>query len=324
MHAKPNIVISKCIEFDHCRYDGSMIESKFIIELKPFVNFHPICPEVEIKLGIPRSPIRLIKQKDSIQLVQPATKKFFTNEMNDFINSFLATIDDIDGFILKSRSPSCGLADVKLYSSIEKGSVIGKTSGMFGNIINEKYFYLAIEDEKRLINARIKEHFFRKIFTLASFRKVKKKQSIQELINFHTINKFLLMAYNQSNLQRLGRIVSNFEKNDISNVLSSYESILYDSFKTAPPCTRNINVLQHILGFFSNKISPEEKSYFLENAEAYRQGRKSLAAVTNILTSWAIRFNEDYLLNQTFFKPYPKELVHIENIDSCNVRDYWK
>jgi len=147
---------------------------------------------------------------------------------------------------------------------------------------------------------------------------------IQELINFHTINKFLLMAYNQSNLQRLGRIVSNFEKNDISNVLSSYESILYDSFKTAPPCTRNINVLQHILGFFSNKISPEEKSYFLENAEAYRQGRKSLAAVTNILTSWAIRFNEDYLLNQTFFKPYPKELVHIENIDSCNVRDYWK
>ena len=164
MFPKPNVVISKCIEFNHCRYDGAIIRSDFVKELMPFVNFLPICPEVEIQLGIPRDPIRLIKIDNSIDLVQPATKKNLTDKMNLFSDSFIKTLNDIDGFILKSRSPSCGLNDVKVYSSIDKGPVIDKSAGIFGGRVNESFSNIAIEDEKRLINARIKEHFLRQIF----------------------------------------------------------------------------------------------------------------------------------------------------------------
>jgi len=324
MFSKPNIIISKCIEFDKCRYDGSIIRSKQIQELKDFVNFIPICPEVELGLGIPRPPIRLIKNEAGIDLVQPATNKILTDKMQEFITTFLSDLPEIDGIILKSRSPSCGVSDVKLYSSQEKGPAIGKTSGLFGERMLREIPNVGIEDEGRLRNARIWEHFLRRIFILSSFREIKKKQSLKELIAFHTKNKFLLMAYHQKNLQLLGRIVSNQLDKPIDILLNNYEKILKESFLKAASCSRNINVIQHIFGFFSKRLTSDEKHYFLEHVQGYKNGKISLAALLGLLESWAIRFNEPYLLNQTFFHPYPSELMHIENVDACSVRDYWK
>ena len=324
MFSKPNIVISKCIEFDNCRYDGAIIRSEQIEELKDFVQFIPICPEVEIGLGIPRSPIRLIKNETNIELIQPATNKILTHDMQEVITKFFSTLPEIDGFILKSRSPSCGVSDVKLYSSKDKGATIGKTAGIFGERIQNQFANLAIEDEGRLRNARIWEHFLRRIFILASFREMKNKKSMHDLIEFHAKNKFLLMSYHQKNLQILGRIVSNQTKEPIDTLLNKYEILLKESFLKAASCSRNINVLQHIFGYVSNRITSDEKHYFLEHINAYKNGKISLAAVLGILESWVIRFNEPYLLEQTFFHPYPKELMHVENVDACTARDYWK
>jgi uncharacterized protein YbgA (DUF1722 family) len=183
---------------------------------------------------------------------------------------------------------------------------------------------VAIEEEGRLRNPRIREHFLRQIFTLADFRKIKEKKSIGELVTFHSKNKFIFMSYYQKNLGIIGLITSNQDQKDIDTILNEYEKVLRNTFHTAPSCSRNINVLQHIFGFFSKYVSPDEKKYFLNNIELYRNGQLSLATVTRILESWAIRTSEDYLLQQTFFHPYPKQLIHIENIDSCHVRDYWK
>lgn len=324
MYAKPNIVISKCIEFDNCRYNGAIIRSEPIKELKEYVHFIPICPEVEIGLGIPREPIRLVQKDENIELMQPATGKILSQDMHTFIDSFFSTLKDIDGFILKSRSPSCGMTDVKLYSTIKKGPAVGKSSGIFGGRVKETYADVVIEDEGRLRNPRIWEHFLRCIYIFARFRETKKKQSLPDLIEFHSNNKFLLMSYHQQHLKTLGQIVSNQSHQKINTILDNYETILKQTFQKATTCARNINVLLHILGFFSNRITSNEKQYFLESVDAYKTGKLSLAAVIRILESWAIRFNEEYLLKQTFFHPYPKELVHIENIDSCSVRDYWK
>lgn len=119
---RPKIVISKCIEFDHCRYDGSIIPSDFVKALKPHADFRPVCPEMEIGLGVPRSSIRIVSVNGELRLVQPATGLDVTEKMMDFSDHFLSSLSDVDGFILKFRSPSCGMKDIRVYSSSEKKS----------------------------------------------------------------------------------------------------------------------------------------------------------------------------------------------------------
>ncbi len=114
---KPRIVISKCIEFESCRYNGQIIRSEIINTLKPHVEFLPICAEVEIGLGVPRDPIRIIEKHAKKFLVQPTTGRDVTTEMLSFTQRFLSLIQGIEGFLLKSQSPSCGTRDVKIYPS---------------------------------------------------------------------------------------------------------------------------------------------------------------------------------------------------------------
>lgn len=321
---KPRVIISKCIEFDHCRYNGQIISSEQVKELIPFIEFVPVCPEFEIGLGIPRDPIRIVQIDQQQQLIQPTTGNNLTEPMKNFASSFLQQQKNIDGFILKSRSPSCGLKEVKIYSHVTSGAAVAKNAGFFGRAVLQYFPHLAIEDEGRLRNSTIREHFLRTIYSYARFRAVKEKQQISDLIKFHTDNKFLFMAYNQSKLKKLGQIVATVKKISIEQVFSEYEKNLHELFSRSPRCTSNINILFHFFGYISDDLSKEEKKFFLNEIEKYRQSHISLASVIAILKSWIIRFNEPYLKRQTYLSPYPEELVHAENIDSCLSKDYWK
>jgi len=310
-HIKPIIVISKCLGFDHCRWNGEIIPDDFVETLKPFVEYRTICPEVEIKLGVPRDPIRIVTQKKQLRLMQPATGKDLTDKMNSFSDSFLDSVKSVDGFILKFRSPSCGLKNVKIYPGLGKTGSVGKTKGFFGNKVIEKFSHLPIEDEGRLRNFSIREHFLTRIFTLARFRKLKSSGKMKDLVKFHSVNKYLLMAYNQKALKALGKIVANHEKKPLKQVLEDYETNFYPAFFRAPRFTSSINVLMHALGYFSKELKSGEKSFFLDTLEKYRNAKVPLSVPVNILKSWIIRFDVAYLADQAFFEPYPAELVEI-------------
>ena len=321
---KPRIVISKCIEFDFCRYNAQIIRSKFIEKLKPFIDFIPICPEYEIDLGIPRYPIRITEQDNKKYLIQPETGKDVTEKMNKFSNDFLKKIKDMDGFILKSRSPSCGLNDVKIYPKSKDSAPKYRDSGFFGKKVLDRFSHLAVEDEARLRNSTIKEHYLKKVYTFARFRKIKDTKKIKDLIDFHTKNKFLIMAYSQKNLKEMGKIVANKNDESLDKLLSKYEKLLYDTFSRGPKCNTNINILQHGFGYISDKISSEEKRMFLENLEEYKSKKIPLEIPIAIMKSWIIRFDENYLKNQTYFEPYPSELHEAEAVNICPSKDYWK
>ena len=322
--AKPRIIISKCIEFDNCRYNGQIISSNEIKELIPYVEFIPVCPEMEIGLGVPRNPIRIVFNDKKSILLQPATKKDFTNKMKFFSRTFLDSLKEIDGFVLKSRSPSCGLKDVKIYTREKQIPAIAKSAGFFGEEVIKKFPNLAIEDEGRLRNPTIREHFLRTVYTYARFRLVKSSLSLSKLISFHTQHKFIFMAYNQQQLKNLGQIIANQNHYSLKKILKDYEKHLHLIFKKSPKCTSNINVLMHSFGYFKDKLSKKEKSYFLDSLELYRKGRISLASLIGIIKSWIVRFDEKYLDQQQYFSPYPEQLIHADNIDSCLSRNYWK
>jgi len=314
--------VSKCLGFAECRYNGIAIHDKFVDRLRTYIKFHPVCPEVEIGLGVPRKPVRIVSVKNKLRLIQPTTQKDVTEKMNSFTRLFLKNIQDVDGFILKNRSPSCGIKDVRIYPGLAKIASIGRGRGFFGGSIVKDFSHLAIEDEGRLLNLRIREHFLTKLFTLSSFRIVKKSNSFKNLVNFHTRNKLLLMAYNQKELRELGKIVANQEKKTLEYVIGPYQEHLFRALSRTPSYSSAINVLMHAMGYFKKGLSSREKAFFLDSLQKYRLEKIPLSTATSILGSWVIRFNEGYLMSQTFFEPYPEELVEIA--DTGKNRDFWK
>ncbi len=321
---KPNVIISKCIEFDRCRYNAQMISSDFVKKLKPHFNFITVCPEVEIGLGIPRSSVRVVLTNKKKELIQSKSNKNLTREMNNFSKNFFKNIDHVDGFILKSRSPSCGIKDVKIYPTKDKSAPIYRESGFFGEYVLNNYSNFAIEDEARLRNPAIREHFLRKIYTLCNFKKVKNSYKINDLLDFHSENKFLFMSYSQKHMKILGQIVANYKKLDIDDLFGKYEKNLYLIFSRGARCTNNINVLQHTFGYVSKNLNVDEKKMFLDIILDFRENRIPLSVPLNLIKSWILRFNVDYLRNQTFFEPYPIELLDANAISICSSREYWQ
>ena len=310
---KPTIFSSKCLGFAACRWNGEIIPDRFIASLKAHVSFVTECPEYRIGLGIPRDPIRIVLEGESYSLQQLNTGKDVTKSMEKFSKDFIASTGDIDGFILKDRSPSCGLKDVKVYSSLKPGSSTGKTTGFFAKEVLEKFGHLAIETEARLTNFNLRENFLTRIFLSAKFRKIKAQPTIKDLVQFHAENKLLLMAYNQKELKIMGQIVANFEKKKIEAVIADYQDHVYKALAGLPKYSSNINVMMHAFGYFSERLSSEEKRFFLNTLEEYRREQTPLSVPLSLLRSYIVRFKEGYLMQQTFFEPYPVEFLAVRD-----------
>jgi|RifOxyA3_1023885.scaffolds.fasta_scaffold01810_7 uncharacterized protein YbgA (DUF1722 family)/uncharacterized protein YbbK (DUF523 family) len=317
---KPIVVVSKCLTFAACRYNGLMVGSETVEALKKHLDFIPVCPEVEIGLGIPRQPIRVIDGKGETRLVQPSSGLDVTKKMLDFSREYLTNLKEVDGFLLKSRSPSCGIKDVKFYAGPGHPAPLGKAQGFFGKAVLDRFPEAAVEDEARLENFSIREHFFTKLFALADLRRTAASGEMKELVGFHSRNKYLLMAYSQAKLKVLGRIVANHDHESFSELVENYRAEFSAALSHAPKHTSHINALMHTLGYFSDKISSGEKQYFLESLQSYRNGKLPLSVPQSLIRSWIVRFNEEYLKEQTFFRPFPEDLVEIT--DSGKGRKY--
>jgi uncharacterized protein YbbK (DUF523 family) len=156
---RPIVVISRCIDFDSCRYNGQVIRASLREQLEPVVELRPICPELEIGLGVPRDPVTLVRSgTDAPRMVQPSTGRDLTRAMNAFADRFLDSLEAVDGFILKSRSPSCAIRD-------HEGG-----PGLFASRVLERFPGVPIEDEARLADESIRRSFLSKIFARAERR----------------------------------------------------------------------------------------------------------------------------------------------------------
>lgn len=316
---RPVVVLSRCLELEPVRYNAQVIPYDLVRELEPWVTLVPVCPELEIGLGVPREPVRIVAVAGEARLLQPATDRDVTADMQEFSDRFLTALGTVDGFILKNRSPSCGISDVKHYQGLDKSASSTRGPGLFGGRVLELYGGLAIEDEGRLRNYRIREHFLTKLFSLARFRALKASGSLGDLVRFHSVNKFLLMAYNQKEMRALGRIVANHEKRPFTHLIEDYERHFQAALARTPRYTSVLNVLQHVSGYFSDQLKSSEKSLFQTSLDRYRNGRTPVSAVTSILRAWIVRFDQDYLKPQTFFEPYPEVLMSVS--DSGKGRD---
>lgn len=306
---KPRIIVSRCLGFDNCRYNGQTMPNDFVEHLKDYVEFITVCPEVEIGLGIPRDPVRVAEVKGEKLLYQPATEKEFTSDINKWCEDFYNNNEDIDGFILKNRSPTCGIGDVKVYQGLSKSAKASKGNGFFGDYIIKNYENFPVEDEGRLTNFEIRDHFLIKLYSFTEFKQIRKNFRLRDLVKFHTENKLLFMSYNQQGLKRLGQILANHENREKSEVFEKYQTEFLGIFSKKPKTTAIINVLFHAFGGISKNLTKDEKDFLLNTIEEYRDERIPLSTVTYLLHSLAIRFENEYLISQSLLRPYPKDLM---------------
>ena len=317
---RPKVVVSKCLDFEACRWNGDIIRDEFTQRLASFVDYQPVCPEMEIGLGVPRKPVRLVDKDGRIRMVQLETQRDCTNDMLLFCKSFLGALGETDGFLLKGRSPSCGPVDVKIYAGLQKGAASRRGKGMFGEMIQNSYPDAAIEHEGRVHNFSIREHFLTKLFSLARFRRVKDQGSMGALVDFHAAHKLLLMAYNQAAMRKLGKLAANPDKLPAEQIINEYDMLFKKALARRASHNSHINVLMHAMGYFKKVLNEREKAHFLDTLERYRAGKAPLSALLAVIEVWIARWGQEYLEEQVYFSPYPLDLFEIS--DSGKGRDY--
>ena len=306
-YSRPIIGISKCLEFDMCRYDGSRINNNFVRNMKKYVDFVPICPEVGIGLGTPRKPIRLVKIDGKKNLYQPSSEKNLTQEMHNFTQKFVASTEVLDGFIFKRDSPTCGISDVRLYHKLGTDSGYQKTSGMFSEGISVEFPNMVKEDEKRLSNILIREHFLTRIFVLANLRESLKQQSIEKLFEFYSKSMLLLLCHDEKLTAELGLIFK--IEDDFEIISKKFQKIVYDILSSNVKKTPMIDTFDYMFDFVKSKLSESEQSHYKSLIDEFENDLISHSQISTLLYSWALRYNVKIILEQSLFDPFPKNLL---------------
>ncbi|AXX89673.1 hypothetical protein CKA55_09645 [Arcobacter suis] len=304
--------VSACLIGTQCRYDGIGANDKFVIDvLQKYFQTVPYCPETII-WGSPREAIRQTLSEAGELKIVTSTKnpKDVTFELENISKECANKIqnDDLCGFILKSSSPTCGLERVKVYKPFNAPSVKNGV-GVFAKQIKEKYPYLPVEEEGRLIDPWLRENFLMQIFAYQDLHNfIKSNPSFNDLVIFHTSYKYLIYSKAQKSYTTLGRIVANKEKKQLDEILLEYKEEFLKAISLKGNVNKTYNVLLHMFGYFKKLITKEEKEDILQALQEFKDKIIPLIAVMKIINLYVKRFDVQYLKVQKFLNPYPKEL----------------
>jgi len=305
------IGVSSCLLGNMCRYDGAHSKDQFIVNtLQNYFEFVPYCPE-KIIFSTPREAIRLVQEGEDIKVMTSNTNKDVTKELSDISKKCANQIqeDELCGFILKSKSPTCGLERVKVYQNQNAPSE-KKGIGLFAKEIKEKYPLLPLEEEGRLNDAWLRENFLMQIFSYKHiFEFLKTNPSSKDLVEFHTSYKYLIYAKSHEAYKHLGNIVANHQKRELEFVLEEYKVAFLEAISLKGSISNTYNILLHIFGYFKKLITKEEKAEILESIDEFKDEIIPLIVVIKLLNLYIKRFDIQYLKVQKFLNPYPKELA---------------
>lgn len=310
---RPRIVVSQCLELEACRHDGQRIRNSLVRQLLGAVDVVPVCPEVEIGLGTPRDTIRLVDRGGATRLVQPSTDRDLTERMDNFAADFLNRLGPVDGFVLKSGSPSCGTASIKVYGRAARSPAVRTESGMFARQVLERFDHLAVETEGRLRDFDLRHHFLTRLWSLADLRRLGEGPTMAGLVAFQRRYKYLLMLYDEQSMRSLGRLVANQEGLDPDDLYCRYAELFRRAIHRDPNRQAHFNVMEHIYGHFRGRLSDSERHEFLSIVAQVRDHHLPLTAPLSIIRSWCARFDEHYIADQIYLQPYPHELWSVRD-----------
>ena len=304
------IGISSCLLGNPVRYDGGHKLDHFLRDtLGQYVDYVPVCPEVECGMSIPREAMRLEGKPDAPRLMTRSTRIDKTDMMMIWAKKRVAQLEEEDlcGFIFKSDSPSSGMERVKVYD--DKGMPAKTGVGIFARVFMEKFPLLPVEEEGRLHDAAIRENFIERIFTLRRWREIRSLKSGRgALVDFHTRHKLLLLSHSTKLYQAMGKLVAQQKNMAVQELRLQYESWLMEALKLKTTPKKNVNVLQHMMGYFREQLSADEKKELLEIIDHYQKGLLPLIVPVTLIGHYVRKYDQPYLKQQVYLNPHPLEL----------------
>ena len=310
MQNRIRIGLSTCLLGENVRFDGGHKRDRFVTDtLGQFLDFVPVCPEMECGLGVPRESMRLVGSPESPRLVTNRTKIDHTERMITWARKRVQELEkeDLCGFIFKSRSPSSGMERVRVYN--EKGIPEKKGVGMFARIFMEHFPLLPVEEDGRLHDIRLRENFIERIFALKRWRDLlDEKKSRGRLVAFHTQHKLLILSHSQKHSRILGKLVAAAKSISPKQLYPQYQALFMEALQLKTTVKKNINVLEHMMGYFKKQLSADEKQELLETFNQYREGYIPLIVPLTLIKHYVRKYEQPYLKQQVYLNPHPVEL----------------
>ena len=305
------IGISTCLLGEKVRHDGGHKLDRFLTDtLGPYVEWVPVCPEVEVGMRIPREAIRLVERGDDVRLVGSKTGTDHTRAMREFARRRAAQLEKLDlcGYVLKKDSPSCGMERVALHH--DDGHTTRTGRGLFAEALLGRLPNLPIEEEGRLNDARLRENWIERVF---AYRRLKslwaRRWKLGDLVAFHTSEKLMVLAHSPAAYTRLGRLVAGSKSLPRDELSARYEREFMAALAKLATSGRNVNVLQHMIGFFGEGLDAESRRELLGLVDDYRRGLVPLVVPLTLVAHHVRRLDVGYLRGQTYLNPHPRELM---------------
>jgi len=307
MEDKIRIGISACLVGQPVRFDGSHKHDRYLTNtLGEYLDFVPVCPEVESGFSVPRETLRLVGDPEAPRLVTSRTNIDHTDRMLSWAEKRVRELEaeNLCGFIFKSDSPSSGLMRVKVYNS--KGMAEKKGVGLFARTFTRHFPMLPVEEEGRLNDPVLRETFIEQIFTLKRWREtLTLGRNMKNLVDFQTRHKLLMLSHSPANARLMGKLVADGKQAPIQAVYVQYERLLIETLRMKSTIKKNLNVLEHILGYFKNQLDSDEKQEMLEIFDRYRNEFVPLIVPVTLLNHYVRKTGEPYLKQQVYLNPHP-------------------
>jgi uncharacterized protein YbgA (DUF1722 family)/uncharacterized protein YbbK (DUF523 family) len=303
--------VSSCLLGRKVRFDGGHKRDRYLTDvIGDWVEWVSVCPEVEIGLGTPRPTIRLEGTAENARLVEPKSEADLTEKMRLYSERRVGELqeDDLDGYVLKRASPSCGMERVRVWNS--SGMPDRRGVGIFADVLLKRWPNLPVEEEGRLNDPVLRENFVERVFCRHRWRSLLRVGLTRaRLIAFHTAHKMLLRAHNEAGYRRLGKIVASFGQRPDGEIFDAYEDEFFASLKVKATAKRHVNVLQHAVGYLKKVIDSGDRRELNAVIEDYRLGLVPLVVPVTLLRHHVHRHHVDYLVGQLYLEPHPKELM---------------
>ncbi len=303
--------ISSCLLGQEVRFDGGHKRDRFLADtFGAFVEWVPICPEVEAGFGTPREAMRLVDRDGRLRLVTVKTHVDLTEQLERSAQKRVTKLDaaGLSGYVLKKDSPSCGLFRVKVYA--EHGVPARSGRGLFATALTTRLPHLPVEEEGRLEDPRLRENFIERVFAFKRLTEhFSSRWTTGTLVRYHTAHKLVLMAHSVKAYQELGRLVANAKALSRADLQDRYVEGFMAALSVVATPRRHVNVLQHIAGYFKKDLDERDRAELHGLIDDYGRGLVPLVVPITLIRHHVRRCAVTYLEGQVYLDPHPKELM---------------
>jgi uncharacterized protein YbgA (DUF1722 family)/uncharacterized protein YbbK (DUF523 family) len=308
---RPRLGISACLLGQEIRFDGGHKRDAFLCDiLSPFVEWIPVCPEMEIGMGVPREAVRLVGLPSDPKMIAERSGRDWTLAMKRFASirtDELARLE-LSGYVFKKSSPSCGVERVRIDQAINMPARRGR--GLFAAAIMERLPLLPVEEEGRLNDPALRENFIERVFAYHRWQEaLAAAKSARALVEFHTRHKFLLLAHSERHYRRLGRLVAGVKKHSLRATYEDYGRAFIETLAVRASAKKHANVLDHLMGYFTDRLSIAERRELVELIRDFRARLVPLVAPITLIHHYVKKYEVVYLADQVYLAPTPKELM---------------